>query len=349
MQTEGRPVKDSYVPDDVDFRIVHALQSAPRAPWGAVGDVAGVSAPTAARRWDRLVDSGLAWIVTYPGPAYLNTRCAAFVEVQVAQRGPDLMRELSRDGKVATIQRTAGDGDLLLTVMTFDLDSLGDWVQQLSGSPMVAHTRTRVVMQVFGESERWRVRALDVGEESTLSRYRPPPRPLVHQPDAVDLALIAALAADGRRSAVELADVCGISAAAVRRRLTYLVAERILSIRCEVAHVLGGWPVTANIWARATPRTLGTLVDALDAFPQIRVCCEVTGTANILMTAWLRQISELSRLEHELESQVPGFVIADRSITLETPKRLGSLLDRAGRCTGFHPLELLTTSRPATG
>ncbi|WP_280400923.1 Lrp/AsnC family transcriptional regulator [Nocardia carnea] len=334
------------MPDDIDFRIVHALQFAPRAPWGAVGDVAGVSAPTAARRWERLVDSGLAWIVTYPGPAYLNTRCTAFVEVEAAERLPDLMRELSLDGMVATIQRTAGDGDLLLTVMTFDLDTLGDWVQQLAASPLVARTRTRVVMQVFGESERWRVRALDIGEEAALSRYRPPSRPLVHQPDADDLALIAALAADGRRSAVDLADVCGISAAAVRRRLTYLVAERILSIRCEVAHVLSGWPVTANIWARATPRTLSALVDALDSFPQIRVCCEVTGTANVLMTVWLRQISELSRLEHELEAQVPGLMIADRSITLETPKRLGSLLDRAGRCTGFHPLALLTTYRP---
>jgi DNA-binding Lrp family transcriptional regulator len=345
MQIEGHSVRDCHVPDDIDFRIVHALQSAPRAPWGAVGEVAGVSAPTAARRWERLVASGLAWIVTYPGPAYLNTQCAAFVEVEAAERLPDLMQELSRDGMVATIQRTAGDGDLLLTVMTFDLDTLGDWVQQLAASPMVSRTRTRVVMQVFGESERWRVRALDDGEESTLSRYRPPPRPLVHQPDAVDLALIAALAADGRRSAVELADGCGISAPAVRRRLTYLVAERILSIRCEVAHVLGGWPVTANIWARATPRTLSALVDALDSFPQIRVCCEVTGTANVLMTVWLRRISELSHLEHELESQVPGLVIADRSITLETPKRLGSLLDRAGRCTGSNPLELLTTGR----
>lgn len=338
-------MKDRHVPDDVDFRIVHALQSAPRAPWGAVGDVAGVSAPTAARRWERLVDSGLAWIVTYPGPAYLNTQCAAFVEIEVAERGPELMRELSRDGKVATIQRTAGDGDLLLTVMTFDLDTLGDWVQKLAGSPMVSRTRTRVVMQVFGESERWRVRALDIGEESSLSRYRPVPRPLVHQPDAADLKLIAALAADGRRSAVELAEVCGISAPAARRRLAYLVAERILSIRCEVAHVLGGWPVTANVWARATPRTLGTLVDALDSFPQIRVCCEVTGTANVLMTVWLRQISELSRLEYELESGVHGFTVVDRSVTLETPKRLGSILDRAGRCTGFYPLELLTTCR----
>lgn len=331
------------MPDDIDFRIVHALQSAPRAPWGAVGDVAGVSAPTAARRWERLVDSGLAWIVTYPGPAYLNTQCAAFVEIEVAERGPELMRELSRDGKVATIQRTAGDGDLLLTVMTSDLDTLADWVQQLSDSPMVSRTRTRVVTQVFGESERWRVRALDVGEESVLARYRPPPRPLVHQPDTVDLALIAALAADGRRSAVELAGVCGISAAAVRRRLTYLVAERILSIRCEVAHVLGGWPVTANVWARATPRTLTTLVAALDSFPQVRVCCEVTGTANVLMTVWLRQIGELARFEHDLETRVPGLVVVDRSITLETPKRLGSILDRAGRCTGSYPLELLTT------
>ncbi|MCK0520443.1 AsnC family protein [Williamsia sp. DF01-3] len=53
--------------DDIDDQIVHALQVAPRAPWGAVGDVLGISAATASRRWDRLVENGLAWIVTYPG------------------------------------------------------------------------------------------------------------------------------------------------------------------------------------------------------------------------------------------------------------------------------------------
>lgn len=329
------------MPDDIDFRIMHALQFAPRAPWGVVGEVAGVSAATAARRWQRLVDSGLAWIVTYPGASYLNTQCSGFIEVHTATGGSDLVGELARDGKVVTIQCTAGDGDLLLTVMTPDLNTLSDWVCRLAASPAVVRTRTRLVMQVFAESERWRVQALDGGQEATLAPYRPTPRPLGRQPDAADLQLIAALAADGRRSAVELAAACGLSPPTVRRRLANLIAERVLSIRCEVAHALAGWPVTANVWARAAPRTLAALADALDTFPQVRVCCEITGTANVIMTVWLRGISELSLFERDLESRVPGLVIVDRTVTLETPKRLGSLLDRSGSRIGLVPIELL--------
>ncbi|MCK8613968.1 Lrp/AsnC family transcriptional regulator [Gordonia sp. C13] len=328
------------MPDDLDYQIVHALQVAPRAPWGVVGDVVGVSAATAARRWERLVDRGLAWIVTYPGAAYLNTRCSAFVEVQASSRREALVECLSRDRHVATIQRTAGDSDLLLTVMVPDLGFLGDWVQRLAETEGVARTRTRVVMRVFGESERWRVHTLSDADESVLAEHRPERRPLAHEPDDMDLRLIAALAEDGRRSAVDLAAVSGLSAPTVRRRLTALVAERVLSIRCEVAHVISGWPVTANVWARASSRSISTLVDALDELPQVRVCCEVTGTANILMGVWLHTVGELSDFEQQLESRVPGLVVADRSVTLETPKRLGSLLDRSGCRAGSVPVVL---------
>ena len=328
------------MPDDLDYQIVHALQVAPRAPWGVVGDVVGVSAATAARRWERLVDSGLAWIVTYPGAAYLNTRCSAFVEVQASSRREELVEHLAADRHVATIQRTAGDGDLLLTVMVPDLGFLGDWVQHLAETEGVARTRTRVVMRVFGESERWRVHTLSDADESVLGEYRPEHRPLVHGPDEMDLRLISALAEDGRRSAVDLAAASGLSAPTVRRRLTALVAERVLSIRCEVAHVISGWPVTANVWARASSRSISALVDALDDLPQVRVCCEVTGTANIVMGVWLHTIGELSEFEQQLESRVPGLVVADRSVTLETPKRLGSLLDRSGCRTGSVPVVL---------
>lgn len=328
------------MPDDLDYQIVHALQVAPRAPWGVVGDVVGVSAATAARRWERLVDSGLAWIVTYPGAAYLNTRCSAFVEVQTSSRRAALVERLSADRHVATIQRTAGDGDLLLTVMVPDLGFLGDWVQRLADLEGVARTRTRVVMRVFGESERWRVHTLSDADESVLAEHRPEHRPLAHEPDEMDLRLIAALAEDGRRSAVDLAAASGLSAPTVRRRLTALVAERVLSIRCEVSHVISGWPVTANVWARASSRSISALVDALDELPQVRVCCEVTGTANILMAVWLHTVGELSEFEQQLESRVPGLVVADRSVTLETPKRLGSLLDRSGCRTGSIPVVL---------
>lgn len=195
-------------------------------------------------------------------------------------------------------------------------------------------------MRVFGESERWRVHTLSDAEESVLAEHRPEHRPLAHEPDEMDLRLIAALAQDGRRSAVDLATASGLSAPTVRRRLTALVAERVLSIRCEVSHVISGWPVTANVWARASSRSISALVDALDELPQVRVCCEVTGTANILMAVWLHTVGELSEFEQQLESRVPGLVVADRSVTLETPKRLGSLLDRSGCRTGSIPVVL---------
>lgn len=74
------------------------------------------------------------------------------------------------------------------------------------------------------------------------------------------------------------------------------------------------------------------------------MCSQVTGTANVMMTVWLREIGELPAFEQELEERVPGMVVLDRSLTLGTPKRLGSLLDPEGRRTGSVPVPLLDPS-----
>ncbi|MFD8216034.1 AsnC family protein [Streptomyces sp. NPDC059697] len=52
--------------DELDRGVVHALQIHPRAPWTLVGEVLGVNPVTAARRWHRLEEAGLAWVTACP-------------------------------------------------------------------------------------------------------------------------------------------------------------------------------------------------------------------------------------------------------------------------------------------
>ncbi|GAA3353999.1 hypothetical protein GCM10017744_009850 [Streptomyces antimycoticus] len=63
MQTQDYAAHDL---DELDRGLVHALQIHPRAPWTLVGDVLAVNPVTAARRWRRLQEAGLAWVTAYP-------------------------------------------------------------------------------------------------------------------------------------------------------------------------------------------------------------------------------------------------------------------------------------------
>nr|WP_255221454.1 AsnC family protein [Rhodococcus wratislaviensis] len=56
-------MQNEAVLDEIDYQIAHALQIAPRAPWGAVSEALQVSPVTASRRWDRLVQDGVAWVI----------------------------------------------------------------------------------------------------------------------------------------------------------------------------------------------------------------------------------------------------------------------------------------------
>ncbi|MER2225037.1 MAG: AsnC family protein, partial [Rhodococcus sp. (in: high G+C Gram-positive bacteria)] len=41
---------DSTLLDEIDLRIIHAMQVQPRAPWALIGSVVGIDPVTAARR-----------------------------------------------------------------------------------------------------------------------------------------------------------------------------------------------------------------------------------------------------------------------------------------------------------
>src|ERR1044071_8497969 len=62
----GVHMRDWAAPDELDLALVAALQAAPRADWQRVGQVLGVAGSTAARRWGRLTESGLAWLACHP-------------------------------------------------------------------------------------------------------------------------------------------------------------------------------------------------------------------------------------------------------------------------------------------
>ncbi|WP_280401875.1 Lrp/AsnC family transcriptional regulator, partial [Nocardia carnea] len=146
--------------------------------------------------------------------------------------------------------------------------------------------------------------------------------------------LIEALAADGRSTAADLARSTGRNPATVRRQLGRLLASDLLSFRCELASEASSWTVSSTWTARVEPADHRRTVAALTTLPELRMCVSTTGDANLAMTFWTRSPQDMLRIEQKLGEQLPWLRLRDSAINLRTPKRMGWLLDGAGRATG---------------
>ncbi|WP_067574248.1 AsnC family protein [Nocardia acidivorans] len=102
---------------------MNALQIDPRASRTRIGASLGVDATTAARRWQRLTDTGLAWITAYPpglaviGYPRLHCRGDAVAAISA---------QVCAMACVFSVQRIGGDYQLDLSVAAEDAAALDD-------------------------------------------------------------------------------------------------------------------------------------------------------------------------------------------------------------------------------
>ncbi|MEU4769399.1 Lrp/AsnC family transcriptional regulator [Actinosynnema sp. NPDC023794] len=333
-------MQDSFTPDETDLRLVHAMQAAPRATWHEVGRSLGIDPVTAARRWQVLSDTGFARVTAYPEVRlWAADHCNAFIEIDIEPTSrAHAVEVLSRIPQVVSISIISSGRDLFLTLLTPDLATLSHLVlHRLHALPGLRRTRTHTVTTVYGEGNHWRLGAL---EPQRRARAVPPGRPTggraVWKPHHREV--LRALD-DGRRPAAEIAVRTGRSGSTVRRWLNEMVDGRLLSLRCEVAQPVTGWPIAATFWARVPPDELDRTATALTELPEVRLCAAVTGADNLVMTLWLRSLGDVQRLEAELARRLPALTLTDRAVTLRAVKRMGCLLDEAGRITDVVPVD----------
>lgn len=329
---------------ELDLALVDALQAAPRAPWTRIGKALGVDATTAARRFERLRAEGLAWITAYDAA---KTATVAYVEVRCRPRAFDrVSAAVTALPWVFSVDETAGDFDLFLSVAAPDLPSLGRAVHRgIGGLRGVRSTRTRLGITLYGEGRDWRMRAMNPAvraglNEQEAARPRTYSTHLHQRPAPSDQALIAALGGDGRLGYAELGALTGMSEHSARRRLQRLMRDGDITLRCDLAHPLAGLS-TMVIYRTSVPHALLEQTgNALARFEQVRMCVSVSGPYNLLVLVWLHGLDAVDPFEALLADRFPALEVQDRTVSLHSPKRMAWLLDEHGRATGRVPLGL---------
>ena len=144
--------------DTLDKKAISFLMKHGRATWAELGQLLGLSAPSAAERVRKLEEQGV--LRGYAGladAASLGYPLTAYVSVTLAshRRRAAFLRAIEKIEQVAECHHVAGDDDYLLKVRcrgTQDLDHF--LARQLKERLGVARTRTTIVLSTAKESVR---------------------------------------------------------------------------------------------------------------------------------------------------------------------------------------------------
>ncbi|MET9327456.1 Lrp/AsnC family transcriptional regulator [Tsukamurella sp. NPDC003166] len=317
--------------DELDLRLIHALQIAPRAPWVQLAKPLGLSAATAARRWERLVERGEAWICGYNSAR--GSDGGAFIEIACEANRTDAVGDLiAASPQVLALDSLPGPTDLFATVAVEDISAFATFTAAVRAVRGVRSVRGRLITGVYSNAARWRLDALDPAERTAVERLVPierSARPVVM--DELDRRLVVHLGGDGRAAATDLANALGVSITTVRRRIDRLMDSSVLDVRCEVLPTVTGHAVSAVFWIRIPAPHVAAAAARLSVLPEVRLVAGVTGPENLLVTAWLRHAADIERFEADIVVQIPTAIVADRSVKLGIRKLTGRMIGADGR------------------
>lgn len=344
FRKSGVPMQDSDIAlDELDLAVINCLEIAPRASWQRIGAALDVDPVTVARRWERLHRARVAWVSgRASGPP---DACQAIVFVDCATGAANgTAQRLARWPHVLSVEHISGNHDLSLLITVPGLAALSRLLlESLSAVRGVVATHTLLVTRTYRMGDQWRLNVLDAAQRARLTdgvRPRPERAPRSRPLDATDRTLILRLGLDGRASLSDLAQETGVSISTVRRRVDGLLAGGQLQVRCDMALSLSGWPVGMWVWARADPNDRGTL-EAVLALAGARVCMRVSGgEPNLVLGFSLRSVREVPAVESRLSAAAPRLTILGTSIVLRFLKRMGRILDEAGRSRTVIPMEV---------
>lgn len=318
-----------------DLALVHALQIAPRVAWAQAADVLGAHPTTLAARWDRLRAAGAAWVTAYPvgSPEQMSL---SFHDVECElDRRPAVVQDLCAIPEVISVEESARNRDIMLTVITPSLQELSRRVlPQVIGIDGLTKCQTSVATRLHSAGHAWRLNVLNRTQQAMLAQFAAvdPAQP-GRLPDRY-WPIMQVLARDGRASVADIARQTGVHPATARRQLNRILAGNTLSFRCEIAQSYSGLPVSCQWFARVPAGEHRKAAAALKSFRNLRLCVSTSGLTNFIFVLWLRSVADVLTAEQTISERVPGIELVESAITLNHAKRVGWLLDPDGTATG---------------
>ena len=285
--------------DDLDRRLVHALQLDGRLPFSRIAEVLGVSDQTVARRYAKLRTQGRLRVLATIEPSVLG-QVHWLIRVQCKPDGAEkLARTLALREDTSWVNLTSGGTELSCTTWApYDQDSNSLLLARLPRTPSVVSMSAHCVMHVFfggtrgltlksGALDPDQVEALSLGPEPT----HPADEPVVL--DEGDRRMLAVLGRDGRTELAELAAATGWSQSTVRRRLAHLRATGAAFLDVTYDYRIYDLSTRVLVWASVAPSELQSAGEAMAQHPEVAFACATTGVSNLHAVLLCKDIHSL--------------------------------------------------------
>ena len=138
--------------------------------------------------------------------------------------------------------------------------------------------------------------------------------------DELDLAIIDALKANGRRPFTDIALEVGVSEGTVRNRVTRLIEERILHIVGLVDPSSLGFNAPAMIGVSITDGDIEEIGGKIAQFPEVSYLIMVSGEFDLIVEVLCRDREHLANFLNQDLRRVPGVGRTQTFMTLRTFK-----------------------------
>lgn len=272
--------QDAY--DDMDRKIIHALQLDGRAPFNRIADALGVSGQTVNRRYTRLRTTGALRIVGLAHPTAVGEE-EWFLRIRCTPDTADtLARALNRHHETTWVHLTSGGTEIVcVTRTTPDTEPL--LLRKLPQTRHVTAISAHCLLHTFYGEEHDAVDKIGPLSREQTQRLRPPPPEPCEPPvlTVADRRLLASLGEDGRATYRDLAQATGWSQSTIQRRLTELRHTGLLYFDVAYDPHIFGHRTQAMLWLSATPAALLTVGEALAEHAEISFAASTTGPTNL--------------------------------------------------------------------
>ncbi|MCR5979161.1 AsnC family transcriptional regulator [Gordonia jinghuaiqii] len=340
--------------DDTDGTILRALQVSPRASFRQLGEVAGISEQTAARRYQALRRSGVMRVVGIIRPAVRGqSEWVARVRCRPDRLEP-LAASLARRREVGFAYVVSGGAEIVCVIRA-PMGALGHDVllNALSTRAAVIDVRVDLVLHAFDvgmPASRWTGFGGGLTAESLalLASHAPVEDAALEdaveedadsdgtardqQPSGIarltddDAPLIDALTQDGRLPHRELARICGWTVGRVRRRLRTLERGGALRYDVEILPERLGFRLSATLWLTVAPTALDRVGTALAAHDEVAFVAAISGEHNLMVAVICRDTEDFYRYLRTEVAAAEGITGYSVSIRVRRLKQNASLV-----------------------
>ncbi|HEY3630062.1 MAG TPA: AsnC family transcriptional regulator [Jatrophihabitantaceae bacterium] len=315
---------ESYLLDEIDRRIVHALTAQPRASFRSLAVAVAVSDQTVMRRYQRMRDVAGLRVLGRANASrvgwsdwFLRLQC-------VPGSAPAVANALAARPDTSWVHLASGGTEVVCALQTRSPEQRDALLlTNLPGSRRVATIYAHSLLHIF-TAPAWNVltKALSAAE---LERLGPLPSlsddGATVRLTAADEALLAHLARDGRASNASLAAATNRHESNVRRRIDQLWRTGALYFDIDLDSRALGLAGGAMMWASVEPDHLEATGQAMAAHPEIPFVAATTGPTNLVATVVCVDERHLYQYFTHRFAALPGVHAVETAPLIRTVKR----------------------------